>query len=201
MRKASLALALILGLAFPAVASAKSLHFEDDWNPSYNNDDSEHEDEGKTNPRPPKPSKETDYRHHEIEDSHEDDISGVIIPPIAIKPGKPADPNSYPLPNMDIDPLTGESTFFDHVGDKLAGIHDNQKFTTTRIGNQDVAKVSLNPVKTKPVQIKDVVLTTKTPTDEFMQNASSMGIGLGVVAFGLVTATSVHSIRLKRKIK
>jgi hypothetical protein len=64
-----------------------------------------------------------------------------------------------------------------------------------------MVKLQVAPSTSKPVQIKNIVITDKTPRDEFMQNAVILGVVLGAVAFGLLALTSAQSINFRRKIK
>lgn len=188
MRKASLALALLLGLAFPQIASAHDFKVEDD-NPSY----SETEDEEDNYP----PRREHDDESYEDRHNHlnelYDDVTEVVIPPIAIRPGHHRDPNFFQLPNIEQDPFNGGITSINPPSS------DIDRFFTTELGKPSGTKVSLAPVQGQPVEIKNIVLTTKTPSDEFMTGAVLMGGGLGAVAFGLLTFTSLHTVRQRSK--
>lgn len=197
MRKASLALALLLALAFPAVALAEDQGDDDNnWGPN----NSQHQDDDYQGPGL-FGSKDEDFKHRHFDDKY-DDISRVAIPPLAIRPGIPQDPHSYPLPSINPDFLLdpAEAGFLDNISDSLTGVTDNS-FRTTQISNGSMVKLQVAPSTSKPVQIKNIVITDKTPRDEFMQNAVILGVVLGAVAFGLLALTSAQSINFRRKIK
>ena len=191
MRKALVALVIIFGLAIPTAAYASDFRV-DDQNTNQDDDDNW------------QPGDDPSQRRHDHLDNEYDDVTGIVIPPIAIKPGHHPDPHLYPLPDLgNPDPfLDSEGTLPDQLTDVLTGVTDsNPQFRTTTLSNTMVATLSINPVGNKPVQIKNAVITTKTPRDEFMQNALYLGGALGLVAFGLVGFTSAQSIRSRKKSK
>jgi len=191
MRKALVTLVVIVGLAIPTVAFASD----------YRSDD---RDNGQDDDGHWQPGDDPSQRRHDHLHELYDDITGIMIPPIAIKPGQHPDPHLFQLPDMqNPDPyLDQQSLVPDVITDSLTGVTDTKsEFKTTTLSNTQVTKLSINPVQNKPVQIKNAVITTKTTRDEFTQNAIYLGGALGLVAFGLVAFTGIQSTRYRRKSK
>jgi hypothetical protein len=159
----------------------------------------------------PKPDKESKERHSDIENLFED-ITGVIIPPIVIKPGNRPNPNIFELPvgpdpDAETDPiqLSADSQYIDIVIDSVNGVSDEKlDYLTTQPLQQGTAKTGLklqndiDPNKNQPIQIKTMVLTDKTPSDEFMHDASVFGGVLGSTALGLLALTGINTLRLRK---
>ena len=191
MRKALVALVVVLGLAIPTAAFASDYRSDDqDNNQSDDNSFQPGDDQ-------------TQSRHNHLDELY-DDITGIMIPPIAIKPGHHPDPHLFPLPNIQNPDayLDQQNLLPDVITDSLTGVSDpSSEFMTTTLSDTKVTKMSVNPVRNKPVQIKNAVITTKTPSEEFTENAIYLGGALGLVAFGLVAFTGIQSARYRRKSK
>jgi hypothetical protein len=162
------------------VFSLPGTAFAEDWTPEGSSD-SEVED---SRPLPPPDMDDRDLeRHHHLDELY-DDVERVTLPPIGIKPGNLPNPNFFQLPNG-VDPLNiGES-----------------QFQVFQLGNGNSAKMPLDPSKTEPVEIKNIVLTRATPSDEFLNSALAWGVGLATTAFGLLAFASMNSLRLRKKAK
>jgi hypothetical protein len=184
--------------------------------PAFADDDSNSSNPplGSTQPpqghRPPRPGQDSDdqatqQRHHHLSQKY-DDVTGVIIPPVAIKRDSFGESDVYQLPNVasNVDALLDNtnSVIPDSTSDALTGVNDPKSdYSLTKLGSKPTkaTKTTINPNLSKPVQVKTLVLTKRTPTDEFMAGAMVMAGSLGVVAIGLLTLTSVHHFRLRRK--
>ena len=196
MRRLSLALAILLGLALPSAAMAQGFSLDHPHDPYSNGEDDENDDQNSDD-------HDSQWRHQHLDDQY-DDVTGVVVPPIAVKPGHRPDPNLFELPiipNPDAD-LDGQlGPLPDTLLDSLSGLSDlHSDYKTTKLDNSTITSFKLNP-NTQPIQVKKLSITTKTPTDDFMQNAGFMGAGLGTVAFGLVSFTSYQSLRARRAAK
>jgi hypothetical protein len=203
-------LVLFIGVAAPSMAFADDENDDSGWNNIFGNGQG---DDSKPNPikRPhPKPDRESKAKHDEIEGQFEN-ISEVVIPPIVIRPGSRVDPNIYELPvvpNPDIDLLSSEpnseNDSVDVVIDAVSGVVETkQNYLTTQLGQlgSSVTKVdatsNINPNKYKPIQIRKV-LVVKTPTDEFMQEATVFSGILGSTAVGLLALAGFSTLRLRK---
>lgn len=175
MRRAILALVAIMVFSLPGTA------FAEDWTPGGSSE-SEVED---TQPQSPAELEDGDReRHHHLDELY-DDVERVTLPPIGIKPGHLPNPNFFQLPSgpeMQLNTVEGQ-------------------FKVFQLGTGDSAKMPLTPANSEPVQIKSLVLTRETPSDEFLNGALAWGVGLAAAAFGLLTLASVNSLRLRKKAK
>ena len=196
MRKLSLALAILLGLALPSAAMAQGFSLDHPHDPNSNSDDDQNNDQNSDD-------HDSQWRHQHLDDQY-DDVTGVVVPPIAVKPGHQPDPNQFDLPNIPNPDVQLDNSFSplpDPLLDALNGVVDpNSDYKTTTLDNSTIVSFKLNP-NTQPIQVKKLNITTKTPTDDFMQSAGFMGAGLGTVAFGLVSFTSYQSLRARRAAK
>ena len=198
MRKVFLltfAAVLLAGSAAPAFADNGS-------------DDNSYSNNSSTNHHGPKPGTQDDEnqaKHNHISDLFED-ITGVIIPPAAIKPGHR--PNSGliqlqgTVANPDANADLNNGPLPDQLSDGLSGVTDpNTEYSLTKLGSKTstATKTVFSPTKSKPVQVKTIVLTKATPTDEFMTGALVLGGSLSLVALVLLTLTSIHHLQLRRK--
>ena len=207
-------LVLFIGVCAPTLAFADDEDDNPGWNRIFG-----HDDQGARVPKPikkphPKPDKESKERHSDIENLFED-ITGVIIPPIAIKPGNRPNPNIFELPvgpdpdtETDVDQLGAESQYIDIVIDSVNGVSDEKlDYLTTELLQQGTAKTGLklqnniDPNKNQPIQIKAMVLTDKTPRDEFIHDASVFGGVLGSTALGLLALAGFNAFRLRKEPK
>ena len=204
-------LVLFIGVCAPTLAFADDEDDNPGWNSIFG-----HDDQGARVPKPikrphPKPDKESKERHSDIENLFED-ITGVIIPPILIKPGNRSNPNIFELPvgpdpdaETDQNQLGGDSQQIDIVIDSVNGVSDEESdYLTTQLIQQGSAKRGLkvqnniDPNKNQPIQIKTMVLTDKTPRDEFIQDATVFGGVLGSTALALLALTGFNTLRLRK---
>jgi len=214
MRKAvitTFTLVVFLGVASPAIAFADDEDDKPGWNTIFGEDS-----QGVRVPKPikrpdPKPAKESRDRHSEIENLFED-ITGVVIPPIVIRPDHRPNPNIFELPvgpdpdaETDMNQLGAGSQSIDIVIDSVNGVSDQKlDYLTTQLLQQGSAKTGLklqnniDPNKNQPIQIKTMVLTDKTPSDEFMHDATVFGGILGSTALGLLALTGINTLRLRK---
>jgi len=183
---------LLAGSAAPAFAEDSS---DDGSNTTY------------TVPNHPKkqPVDDDQAKHDRISELF-DDITEVIIPPVAIKPGHRLHNQVLPLPgtasNPDANADNNNGLVPDLIVDGLTGVTDpTNEYSVTKLGSSPstAKKASISPTKSKPVQIKSLVLTKRTPTDEFMAGALYLGASLLVVAIFLLTMTSIQHLRLRKK--
>jgi len=207
-------LVLFIGVCAPTLAFADDEDDNPGWNRIFG-----HDDQGARVPKPikkphPKPDKESKERHSDIENLFED-ITGVIIPPIAIKPGNRPNPNIFELPvgpdpdaETDLNQLGAESQYIDIVMDSVNGVSDEKlDYLTTELLQQGTTKTGLklqnniDPNKNQPIQIKAMVLTDKTPRDEFIHDASVFGGVLGSTALGLLALAGFNAFRLRKEPK
>lgn len=213
MRKAVITvvtLVLFAGISAPSVALADDDDNDSSWSDPFTGGQDDNTPAPIKN-KNHKPGKDNKVRHNEIEHLFED-ITGVIIPPLVIRPGSRPDPNIFQLPvgpdpdaDTDLNQLGADSQAVDAVTDTLTGVNDSaQDFVTTPLLMQSALSSNLpinkriNPNKHKPVQIKNLVLTDKTPTDEFMQDATVFGGVLGATAIGLLALAGFNTLRLRR---
>jgi len=190
----------LAGLSAPAFAEDDN---DNGWSPYTNSN------QPGPAPKLPKPlhadDPDSDARHNHLKDRYED-VTGVIIPPVAIKPGTAHTSNVYELPqvaaNTDLAEDNSNNGIPDATSDALTGINDSKNdYSVSKLGsnpNQPI-KATINSKKSAPVQIKSLVLTTRTPTDEFMAGAMVLGASLAAVAFGLLAMTSIHHLNFRRK--
>jgi hypothetical protein len=190
----------LAGLSAPAFAEDDN---DNGWTPYTNSN------QPGPAPKLPKPhhadDPDSDARHNHLKDQYED-VTGVIIPPVAIKPGTGHTSNVYELPqvpaNTDQAEDNSNNGIPDATSDALNGINDSKNdYSVSKLGsnpNQPI-QATINSKKSAPVHIKSLVLTTRTPTDEFMTGAMVLGASLAVVAFGLLAMTSIHHLKFRRK--
>jgi hypothetical protein len=130
---------------------------------------------------------ELELRHSQIEETFED-YSGVFIPPVIIHLGHVADPNIYILPILPADELI------------QAGLPDEPKLNLQPIGvvGED-QPTTIDPYKHAPLPLDSIVLTSKTPADEFMDGARVFGAGLIAAALFLLAVTGLSTIRSRKR--
>ncbi len=126
---------------------------------------------------------EMNDRHDEIEETYEN-FEGVVIPPVVMRLGEQINPDIYILPIL---PLTQEER------STLAG-SSNLIIQNIGISGYDQRK-SLDPHKLSPLPVADLVLTTRTPADEFVDGARQWGIVLVVTTFALLGLAGISSYR------
>ena len=130
---------------------------------------------------------EIEFRHSEIEETFED-FSGIFIPPVIIRLGQATDPNIYILPILPVEELN------------QAGLTNEPKLNLQQIGivGED-QPTTIDPYKHAPLPVDSIVLTTKTPTDEFMDGARVFGAGLIAAALFLLTFTGLSTFRSRKR--
>jgi len=175
MRKAILVITAVITFSLPGTA------FAEDWTPG-DSSEPQYEDQ-RPIPLPDEDDRDRE-RHHHLEEIY-DDVERVTVPPIGIKPGHLPDPNFFELPTADLQSVTTVES----------------QYQVFQLGSGTDAKIQLNPTNAEPVQIKNLVLTKATPSDEFVNGAVGWGIGLGSAAFGLLALASMNSLRLRKKAK
>jgi hypothetical protein len=131
---------------------------------------------------------EMDERHHEIEQIYEN-FEGVVIPPVVMRLGEQINPDMYILPILPVKEieksLTPGSSNLITQQIEIPGFEQRNR---------------LDPNKLAPLPVDDLVLTTETPTDEFVDGAKQWGIALVVVAIVLLGFAGISSYRTgKRK--
>lgn len=175
MRRATLALVALMIFSLPGTA------FAEDWTPEGSSD-SEVEDSQLI---PTFDFDDRDIERHNLLEELYEDVERVNLPPIGIKPGHPSDPNFFQLPNgpdLQMQTIEGQYQIF-------------------QLGTQNSVPMPITPNNTEPVQIKSLVLTNQTPSDEFLSGAVAWGTGLASTAFGLLTLASLNTLRLRKKTK
>jgi hypothetical protein len=155
--------------------------------------------------RPPRIDDDSNnqVKHNHIKDLFED-ITGVIIPPVAIKPGNRPHTQVLQIQGIQTNPDASQdnsnSVIPDEVTDGLTGVSDpTTDYSVTKLGSNSSGKTRISPTKSKPVQIRSLVLTKQTPSDEFMTGALVLGGALSVAVLALLTATSIHHLRMRKK--
>ena len=161
--------------------------------------------------RPPKPGDNPDQKHKELEDQY-GDVDQVGVPRIAIRPGLRPNPGTFEMPIMvdSVSPTSGVTSLGEIEDNSPAGTQEEvQEFVSTQLGityvssteKQTLIASNLNPSQTAPIQIRDLVLTNKTPADEFLDGAIIFGSGLGALAMILLGMTGVSALKLRREAK
>jgi hypothetical protein len=159
--------------------------------------------------RPPKPGDNPEHKHKKLEDQY-GDVDHVGLPRIAIRPGVRPDPETFVLPIVpeSVSPTSGVNTLGEIEDNSPAGTQEEaQEYVATQLGitfvssseKQQLVASKLNPSTSAPIQIRDLVLTNKTPADEFLDGAIIFGAGLGGLAFMLLGITGVSAIKLRRE--
>ena len=131
---------------------------------------------------------EMDELHHEIEQIYEN-FEGVVIPPVVMRLGEQINPDMYILPIL---PLSGV---------EKTGQSGSSNLITQQIGVPGFEQRNrVDPHRLAPIPVEDLVLTTETPTDEFVDGAKQWGIALVVAAVVLLGFAGISSYRTgKRK--
>ena len=189
---------VLASFSMPAFAESSS---DDGSSSSTTNNQQNHK-------RPPQfdDESENQARHNQIKDLFED-ITGVIIPPVAIKPGHRPHNQFFQIQGNQANPDSKadnlNSGIPDEITDGLTGVSDPMNdYSVTKLGSNSspVSKTTISPTKSKPVQVKTLVLTKRTPSDEFMTGALVLGGALSVAVLALLTATSIHHLRMRKKV-
>lgn len=147
-------------------------------------------------------------KHHELEDQY-GEVGQVDLPQIAIRPGVKPDSGSFQLPivpdSVGANPNVSQMSEVEDTTSPNAKLEESQEFIATKLGftfvgseSQTFVPASINPSKTKPLRIRDLVLTRSTPADEFFGAAIYLASALGAVALLLLGLTSFSAIRLRR---
>lgn len=152
---------------------------------SYADEQDEQENSESQNPK--EDHDEVELRHNEIEETFED-YSGILIPPVIIRLGQATDPNIYILPILPADKLGSNSSV------------NEPKLNLQQIGvlGQD-KRTNIDPYKHAPLPVDRILLTTKTPADEFMDGARIFGAGLIAAALFLLTLTGLSTFRSRKR--
>ena len=161
--------------------------------------------------KPLRPETNPDHRHRKLEDQY-GEVDHVAVPRIAIRPGVRSDPGTFVMPIIpeSVLPTSGMSTLGAIEDNSLSGAQEEvQEFVASQLGVAFVSSTELqillasnfNPSNTVPIQIRDLVLTKKTPADEFLDGAMIFGAGLGLLAVTLLGITGVSALKLRREAK
>lgn len=198
-------------LAFPQTAFADDNSDNDSgWEHVFDSGNDNSEDF--VGSKPDKPVYDSTHKHKKLEDQY-GDVNQVGVPQIVIRPGTVPDPGSYELPVVPqlISPTSGVSSLgeVEDNSSTTSTQEETQEFIATQLGinfvspneKQTLLPTKLNPAKSTPIQIRDLVLTKKTPADEFLDGAILFGVGLSVLALGLLAVTGFTAVRLRRESK
>ena len=159
-----------------------------------------------------KPPFDPNHKHRKLEHQY-GEVDHVGVPPIVIRPGVQPDPGTFELPitPSNVIPSPGVSTLGEVEESTSANstTEEVQEFIATKLGvtfistneTQTILPSNINPAKSSPIQIRELVLTTKTPADEFLDGAVVFGSGLGVLAIGLLGITGFSALKLRREAK
>lgn len=195
-------------VVFPQVALADDNSDDDStWQHIF---DSGHQNQGDLPVgQPPKPAFDPNHLHKKLENQY-GEVDHIGIPSIVIKPDVQLDPNSYQLPVRKT-PIPAVSSLgeVEDTSSSTATTEEVQEFISTSLGvtffssneKQTITPSKINPAKSAPIQIRDLVLTKKTPADEFLDSAFIFATGLGILALGLLGITGFSAIRLRREAK
>ena len=198
-------------LAFPQTALAEDDSESDSgWEQIF---DSGQEDSGdlKAN-KPDKPAYDPSRKHKKLEDQY-GEVEQVGVPQIVIRPGVVPDPSTYELPIVPAQPQpTPAVSSLGEVEDTsspTSAKEEAQEFVSTQLGitlvspneKQTLVPTKLNPAKGDPIQIRDLILTKKTPADEFLDGAIYFGEALALLAVLLLGLTGLSALRLRRESK
>jgi hypothetical protein len=204
-------LALAATVIFASLVILPQAAFADDengddssWQSIYNQGNEDH--------APNQPPFDPKHKHQKLEHQY-GDVDQVGVPPIAIRPGVQPDPGTFELPitPSNVVPSPGVSTLgeVEETTSANSATEEAQEFIATKLGvtfisqseGQTVLPSKINPAKSTPIQIRELVLTTKTPADEFLDSAMVFGAGLGVLAVGLLGVTGFSALKLRREAK
>lgn len=160
----------------------------------------------------PRPEGDRDDKHKELGEQY-GEVDQVGVPPILIRPDVRPDSEVFELPilTQSIVP-TPEISFLGEIEEPDSENETSEEIQelialklgiTLPSGNEEIALLpsTVAPSTGAPIQIREVVLTTKTPADEFLDVAMLFGAGLGAVAVGLVGVTGVSALKLRREAK
>ena len=159
--------------------------------------------------KPPKPGDDADKKHKELEDQY-GDVDHVGLPRIAIRPQVRPNPETFVMPTAPetVIATSSVSTLGEIEDLSAAGkVEEVQEYVATQLGitfvssseKQQLVASKLNPSKSAPIQIRDLVLTNKTPADEFLDGAIIFGAGLGGLALTLLSMTGISALKLRRE--
>jgi hypothetical protein len=180
-----------------------------------NGDDSSWEsiyNQGNEDQTPNQPPFDPNHKHRKLEHQY-GEVDHVGVPPIVIRPGVQPDPGTFELPitPSNVVPSPGVSTLgeVEESTSANSATEEVQEFIATKLGvtfistneTQTILPSKINPAKSSPIQIRELVLTTKTPADEFLDGAMVFGAGLGVLAIGLLGITGFSALKLRREAK
>ena len=180
-----------------------------------NGDDSSWEsvyNQGNEDKAPNQPPFDPNHKHKKLENQY-GEVDQVGVPPIVIRPGVQPDPGTFELPitPSNVVPSPGVSTLgeVEESTSANSATEEAQEFIATKLGvtfisqseNQTILPSKINPAKSSPIQIRELVLTTKTPADEFLDGAVVFGVGLGALAIGLLGITGFSALKLRREAK
>ena len=204
-------LALAATVIFASLVILPQAAFADD----ENGDDSSWQsiyNQGNEDQAPNQPSVDPKHKHQKLEHQY-GDVDQVGVPPIAIRPGVQPDPGTFELPitPSNVVPSPGVSTLgeVEESTSANSATEEVQEFIATKLGvtfistneTQTILPSKINPAKSSPIQIRELVLTSKTPADEFLDGAVVFGAGLGVLAIGLLGITGFSALKLRREAK
>jgi hypothetical protein len=195
-------------LAFPQAATADDQSEDDSgWEQFFDSGQDPSQDVIAN--RPPKPGDDPDKKHKKLEDQY-GDVDHVGLPRIAIRPQVRPNPETFVMPigPETVKATSGVITLSEIEDNSAAGkVEEVQEYVATQLGitfvssseKQQLVASKLNPSTSAPIQIRDLVLTNKTPADEFLDGAIIFGAGLGGLAFMLLGITGVSAIKLRRE--
>lgn len=172
-----LAVLLLSALAAPVASFADENETDNGSSEVESNDTYQHNRE----------QDEVEHRHNKIEEIYED-FTEVVIPPVGVKLGHQADPNTFILPSLplqDVMQTTSPSKQIPTV-EELGVISEEMR-------------ANFDPYKLAPVPVDNLVLTRATPEDEFMAGARIFGFALVLAALGLFGATGVNALKSRNR--
>jgi hypothetical protein len=196
--------------AFPQAATADDQSDDDSgWEQFF--DSGEDPSQDVIANKPPKPGDNPEHKHKKLEDQY-GDVDHVGLPRIAIRPGVRPDPETFVLPIVpeSVSATSGVNTLGEIEDSSPAGTQEEaQEYVATQLGitfvsiseKQKLVASKLNPSKSAPIQIRDLILTNKTPADEFFDGAIFFGVGLGALALTLLGMTGISALKLRREAK
>jgi hypothetical protein len=154
----------------------------------------------------PTPIFSEDEDEYEDEDSDDDrgnhDEHHEVIPPVITVPGQGKEHHRKPPKNGT--PIVPEVLDPNSSAQSLSGI-DLAEADYVVVASDDpestIPLEAANPNESKPIDVKLIRASIKTPADRFMDSAY-LGIGiLGAAALGLGAVAGVRSIRIRRNDK
>ena len=203
---------LLLSVAFVPQAAFADDQSDDDYSWEHifepNNNDSEDSIINAPDPQPYDPT----HKHKMLHDQY-GDVDSVGVPSIVIRPGVHPDPTTFDLPIIvdSIDSTSVVSSLGEVEDSTTANAKSEEiaEFIATKLGitfmganeSQTLLPTEIIPANSKPIQIKDLVLSKKTPADEFLDGAVVFGVALGALALVLLAITGFSAIRLRREAK